>query len=163
MSGIIVETEAYGGEDPGSHAYRGQTPRNAPMFGRAGYAYVYFIYGMHHCLNVVTDAEGIASAVLLRAVEPEDGIDVMRARRGTVSDRDLARGPARLTQAFAVRSAHNRADLTSGPLRIARGPVVRDEDVATSARIGLGTAQDGRLWRFSIRHSAWVSGPKLRA
>lgn len=161
-TGIVVETEAYGRGDPGSHAFRGMTPRNAPMFEEPGHAYVYFTYGMHYCFNVVTDPSGIAGAVLVRAVEPSLGIDLMRARRGGVRDRDLARGPARLTQAFAIGRAQNRADLTRGPLRIVGGRPAADETVAASPRIGLGTHQDGRAWRFSVEGSPWVSRDPAR-
>ena len=107
--GRIVEVEAYREDDPASHTFRGQTSRNAVMFGPAGHLYVYFTYGMHYCANVVTGPDGIGTAVLLRAVEPLEGIDLMRRRRG--GRRALADGPAKLCQAFAIGPEHNGADV----------------------------------------------------
>jgi DNA-3-methyladenine glycosylase len=156
--GRLVETEAYGQDDPGSHAYRGLTPRTAPMFEEPGHAYVYFTYGMHFCLNAVTDRRGLPGAVLLRAAEPLEGLEEMRLARGSrIADRDLARGPARLTQAFGVASRHNRADLSRPPLYLCAGERLPDDAVATGERIGLGSVQDGRPWRFWVRGSSWVS------
>jgi DNA-3-methyladenine glycosylase len=158
ISGMIVEAEAYAMDDPASHSYRGRTQRNAPMFERPGFAYVYFTYGMHFCLNAVTDREGHASAVLLRAVEPLQGIELMRARRGSVvRDRDLARGPGRLTQAFGIAREQNRADLTKPPLMLCAGERFPYQAVIATPRIGLGDLQDGRLWRFAVKDSPWVS------
>ena len=145
-------------DDPGSHAFRGMTPRNAPMFEEPGHAYVYFTYGMHFCFNAVTDADGVAGAVLIRAIEPATGLALMRERRGPrVRDRDLARGPARLTQALAISRSQNRADLTAPPLFIAAGQRPGQQALASTPRIGLGRAQDGRPWRFALRDSPWVS------
>lgn len=155
--GRIVEAEAYGGDDPGSHAFKGRTPRNDPMFGRAGMAYVYFCYGMHWMLNAVCDAPDIPAAVLIRAVEPLEGHDVMRARRHGAPDRDLCRGPARLSQAFGVSGEQNRTPLVRPPLFIAPGERLPHEAVATSPRVGLGKAQDDRLWRFYEEASPFVS------
>ena len=158
--GRIVEAEAYGNEDPGSHANRGLKPRNAPMFEEPGHAYVYFTYGMHFCFNAVAHTPGIAGAVLIRAVEPIDGIDLMRRRRGGVRDRDLARGPGRLTQAFGLHRDHNRLDLTRRPLFICAGERYPEGAVTAGPRIGLGATQDGRAWRFHVTGSPWVSsGP----
>jgi DNA-3-methyladenine glycosylase len=159
--GRIVEAEAYMFDDPGSHASRGQTPRNAPMFEEVGHAYVYFTYGMHFCLNAVAHRPGIPGAALLRAVEPVESIELMRLRRGAgIRDRDLARGPGRLTQAFGLNREHNRLDLTRVPLYICAGERLPEEAVAKGPRIGLGTTQDGRPWRFSVVGSPWVStGP----
>jgi DNA-3-methyladenine glycosylase len=163
-TGLIVETEAYASDDPASHAYRGRTDRNAPMFEDPGYAYVYFTYGMHFCLNAVTDRPGNASAVLLRAVQPLDGIELMRARRGAVRDRDLARGPGRLTQAFGIAREQNRADLTKPPLMVCAGERLPYRAVRATPRIGLGTLQDGRLRRFAIKDSPWASrAPAVKA
>jgi len=171
VAGSIVETEAYGVDDPGSHAFRGPTPRNAPMFEAPGRAYVYFTYGMHWCFNAVTDRTGVPGAVLIRAVEPIEGIDLMRARRlsGAKSPRrgvrlrDLARGPARLTQAFGIGPEHNRTDLTRPPLFIGMGERFPDDAVRATPRIGLGAAQDGRRWRFVVSGSSYASGPSSRS
>jgi DNA-3-methyladenine glycosylase len=160
IAGAIVEAEAYAQDDPGSHASRGETPRNKPMFEESGRAYVYLTYGMHHCLNAVTDQRGVAGAVLIRAVEPLHGIDLMRARRDSVAQRDLARGPGRLTKAFGIDLSHNRADLSAPPLMIAPGERLADGAVVRTPRIGLGRTQDGRRWRFAVRGSSWVSGPR---
>jgi DNA-3-methyladenine glycosylase len=126
-SGRIVEVEAYTSDDPASHCYRGRTPRNAVMFGPPGRLYVYFSYGMHHCVNIVTGDDGDGQAVLLRAVEPIDGVDVMRSRRGAVPHRSLADGPGKLTQALGL-------DLTDN----GRAAEVYDDGVAppTHPRIG---------------------------
>lgn len=159
--GRIVEAEAYGNEDPGSHANRGQTPRNAPMFEEPGRAYVYFTYGMHFCLCPVAHTPGVAGAVLIRAVEPIEGLDLMRLRRGAaIRDRDLARGPGRLTQAFGLNRAHNRLEMTKPPLYLCAGERLPEEAIAKGPRIGLGDTQDGRPWRFFVVGSPWVStGP----
>lgn len=145
----ITEVEAYdGANDPGSHAHRGATARNAVMFGPPGGLYVYFTYGMHHCCNVVVGPEGTASAVLLRAGEVVAGADLARARR-TGSDRDLARGPARLCQALAITRDQDGVDVATGPVRLAPGEPV--EAWATGPRVGLRAAPD-RPWRF------WMPG-----
>lgn len=158
--GKIVEAEAYGHGDPGSHAFRGQTPRNAPMFEDPGFAYVYFTYGMHFCLNAVAHTPKVPGAVLLRAVEPIEGMDLMRRRRGSVRDRDLARGPGRLTQSFGLGRDHNRLDLTRPPLYLCAGERYPEEAVTAGPRVGLGVTQDGRPWRFRVTGSPWVStGP----
>ena len=146
----LTEVEAYDGPaDPGSHAYRGRTARNEVMFGPAGFLYVYFTYGMHHCCNVVTGPEGTPSAVLLRAGEVVAGVEVARSRRLGSTDRDLARGPARLCQALGIDLAENGADLTSGPVTLELGEPV--SSVSTGPRVGLRGAPD-RPWRF------WVTG-----
>ncbi len=153
----LTEVEAYAGqEDPGSHAFRGRTPRNDVMFGPAGRLYVYFTYGMHHCCNVVVGEEGTASAVLLRAGEVVEGHALARARRPRSSDRDLARGPARLCQALAIDLSHNGTDLSSGALTLEPGPAVPLRRVATGPRVGLREAAD-HPWRFWLPDEPTVS------
>jgi DNA-3-methyladenine glycosylase len=151
----LTEVEAYAGEaDPGSHAFRGRTPRTEVMFGPAGHAYVYFTYGMHWCLNVVTGTAGAASAVLLRAGEVVDGLDVALARRPGVRERELCRGPARLCKTLAISGEHLGVDLldASSPVRLLPGPPVGPALVRTGPRVGV--AGDGAVapWRF------WVEG-----
>ena len=153
----ITEVEAYEGSgDPGSHAFRGPTPRNAVMFGPGGHLYVYFTYGMHYCCNVVCGPEGSASAVLLRAGEVTEGVEVARGRRLTArQDRDLARGPARLCQALGIAADANGHDLTAPPLTL----TLADERVATfrtGPRVGLRLAAD-RPWRFWVDQDPTVS------
>lgn len=141
----ITEVEAYAGpRDPGSHAYRGMTHRNAVMFGPPGRLYVYFTYGMHHCCNLVTGPEGDPGAVLLRAGEVVDGLALARARRGNSSDRDLARGPARLCQALALTLSNNGTAVNLMPPN-------RTYEIETGPRVGLRHAADWP-WRF------WISG-----
>ncbi|WSF99715.1 DNA-3-methyladenine glycosylase [Micromonospora sp. NBC_01740] len=157
----ITEVEAYAGTagDPASHAHRGRTPRNAVMFGPAGYAYVYFTYGMHWCMNVVTGSDGEASAVLLRAGEVVDGVETARARRPAVRrDVDLARGPARLCAALGIdKSAYGRWLLGDGPVRLRPADVpVPGEAVAAGPRVGVTGAHDVP-WRFWIADDPTVS------
>jgi DNA-3-methyladenine glycosylase len=162
--GRIVEVEAYVGDgsDPGSHAHRGRTARNAVMFGRPGHLYVYFTYGMHWCANAVCDPDGTASAVLLRAVEPLTGVDEMRPLRPRASsDRDLTNGPAKLCQAFAVSGVQNGVDLVRPP---AGGVTIVDDGVAppeapvASTRIGLSAGAD-LPWRWYVDGNPYVSKP----
>lgn len=152
----VTEVEAYDGpNDPGSHAFNGRTDRNAVMFGPPGRLYVYFTYGMHHCCNVAIGPEGVPSAVLLRAGELVEGLDLARARRGSV-DRDLARGPARLCQALGIDLTHNGADLSKGDLTLDLAPDPRSglgDRVRTGPRVGLRKAAD-RPWRF------WLDGDR---
>jgi DNA-3-methyladenine glycosylase len=159
LVGRIVECEAYQQDDPASHSYRGVTNRTQVMFGRAGRLYVYFTYGMHYCMNVVTGAEGEGSAVLLRAVEPLGGLDTMRERRAVLDARSLCRGPARLTQAYGVGRADNGMDLVeSTDLFVAAGRPVADGSVGVSPRVGIRTATE-RPWRFFEVGSPFVSRP----
>jgi DNA-3-methyladenine glycosylase len=156
----LTEVEAYAGAvDPGSHAFRGQTPRNAVMFGKPGHVYVYFTYGMHWCMNLVTGPPGEASAVLLRAGDVVSGQDLARARRGEgVRDRDLARGPARLTKALGVTGELNGLDVVRGSsLRVVRGAPVSDAAVATSPRTGVAGDGASTPWRFHIVGEPTVS------
>ena len=154
----LTEVEAYAGpDDPGSHAFRGPTPRTEVMFGPPGRLYVYFTYGMHHCCNVVVGEEGTAAAVLLRAGEVVEGVDLARARRGGAPDRELARGPARLCSALGIDRGDNGCDLASGPvtLQIAEQAPPATA-VATGPRVGLRRAAD-RPWRFWVRDEPTVS------
>jgi DNA-3-methyladenine glycosylase len=150
----LTEVEAYAGHvDPASHAFRGRTPRNAVMFGPAGHAYVYFTYGMHFCVNLVCGPDGEASAVLLRAGEVVAGVDTARLRRPTAADRDLARGPARLTKALGIDRALDGADVTrrTSPLRVHAGDPVPDSVVRRGPRVGVNAAAE-HPWRL------WVDG-----
>lgn len=155
--GVIVETEAYGGsDDPASHAAtaRGPTPRNRVMFGSAGYAYVYRSYGVHWCMNVVTGAEGVAQAVLVRGIEPIEGEQTMVARRRGM--RPLGAGPGRLAEALGVTDRLYGHDLRMEPLRLECGWSVPDSQVGITGRVGVNIAAD---WphRFFVRGSAGVS------
>lgn len=155
----IVETEAYvGPHDAASHAWEkyGRTPRNDPMFGAAGTAYVYLIYGVHWCLNVVTGDEGYPAAVLLRAGRPVEGIDVARERRPGRPDPELMRGPGNLARALAVTGAENRHPLDRPPLWLAAGRAVPPGEIETGPRIGITRAADWPL-RFWIRGDPSVS------
>jgi DNA-3-methyladenine glycosylase len=153
----LTEVEAYAGaDDPGSHAYRGPTRRNEVMFGPAGHLYVYFTYGMHYCCNVVVGVEGTASAVLLRAGEVVDGVDLARARRPKSTDRDLARGPARLCSALGIDREHNGTDLSTGPLTLRLVDPPAAEDVRRGPRVGLREAAD-HPWRFWLEGEPTVS------
>jgi DNA-3-methyladenine glycosylase len=157
----LVEVEAYRGfDDPAAHSYRGKTPRNEVMFGPAGFLYVYFVYGMHFCANVVCATDGVASAVLLRAGEVVDGIDTARARRPhSRSDNELAKGPARLTAVLGLDRADNGIDLTdpAAPIGLFAGDPVPDEQIRTGPRVGVAVAMDVP-WRFWVDGSKAVSG-----
>ena len=162
VGGRIVEVEAYcGGEDPGSHAYRGQTTRNATMFGRPGLLYVYFTYGMHWCANAVCGEPGLGVAVLLRALAPVEGIDLMRARRPRAKrDRDLCSGPAKLCEALAITGADDGADVVTGDrgIRILDDGTPPPDDPGVSLRIGL-TAGADLPWRWYVRGEENLSRP----
>ena len=162
--GVIVETEAYvAAIDPASHAYRGKTPRNASMFAAPGTAYVYRSYGIHSCLNVVTETEGVAAAVLLRAIRPTIGLDLMRRRRGVaIRDRDLARGPGRLCQALALTIADDGDDLLGADLWIAETPNLEPLTIGATPRIGITQAADWP-WRFVVAGERHVSGRGIRS
>ncbi len=164
LSGRIVEAEAYcGAMDPGSHAFRGRTPRTATMFGPPGHLYVYFTYGMHFCSNVVCGEEGEARAVLLRGLTPLAGLDEMRAvRLRARKDADLCSGPGKLTQALGIGRAHDGADLGTGD----RGVTVVDDGVpppsepGVSVRIGLNPGEgDDKRWRFYVPGALGLSRP----
>jgi DNA-3-methyladenine glycosylase len=156
VGGVIVEVEAYGSDDPASHGYGGRTARNAAMFGPPGRAYVYRSYGVHWCLNFVTDGEGTATAVLVRALEPTHGLDVMRARRGLDDPRLLCSGPGRLCQALGLSGAHDGLPLDEPPFEL-YAPPARVE-VFAGPRIGISRAADV-LWRYGLRDSPFLSRP----
>jgi DNA-3-methyladenine glycosylase len=159
--GRIVECEAYEEGDPASHSFRGLTDRTAVMFGPPGHLYVYFTYGMHFCMNVVTGRNGEGSAVLLRAVEPLEGIDVMRHRRGVSDPRGLCAGPGRLTQAYGISRANNGSDLvTGGDLFVTEGEAPAEEEIGVGPRIGISVATE-TPWRFYLRGSRFVSRGSL--
>lgn len=146
VRGRIVETEAYLGEhDPACHAAAGRTPRTEPLYGPPGRAYVYFVYGMHWCVNAVTRAEGQPSAVLIRAVTPLTGTAFMRRRRPVDGLKGLCDGPAKLCQAFAIDGRKNEADLSRGPLRILSGSPVPDRYVQCTPRVGISRAREWPL------------------
>jgi DNA-3-methyladenine glycosylase len=157
VAGRLVEVEAYcGPSDPNSHAFR-RTPRSAIMYGPPGILYVYFTYGMHHCANIVCEQDGTAGAVLMRAVEPLDGLDLMAARRKLTDPRLLAKGPGRLCQAFGLTRAENGTDLATGDVWV--GPECRLEgEVLTSYRVGVDDSTDFP-WRF-YEPGPWTSGLK---
>jgi DNA-3-methyladenine glycosylase len=166
LSGTIVECEAYIGQgDTACHASRGRTARTEVMFGSPGLAYVYFTYGMHWMLNVVTEAKGFPAAVLLRAIQPLEGVETMRALRGAKGrprgNRQLTSGPARLTQALAIDKSFNRADMTTGgQLWLEAGDSVPDSKVERGPRIGVNYAAEkdrSAPWRFWVRDNPYVS------
>jgi DNA-3-methyladenine glycosylase len=159
MTGRIVETEAYVIGDAAGHAFRGQTPRNGALFLERGHAYVYFIYGVHYMLNVSSETPGVGAGVLLRAIEPAEGIELMQRNRGTTLLRDLARGPGRLADALQIEPQLDGLDLcAAGPLWLGdeMQPAGR---VGKSTRIGL-TLEAHRVLRFYERGNSFVSGPK---
>jgi DNA-3-methyladenine glycosylase len=165
-SGVIVETEAYIGEDdPACHASFGRTKRNEPLFGPPGFAYVYLNYGVHYLVNAVTEADGYPGAVLIRALQPLDGIGLMmKRRRGasrTIDEHDLCRGPGNLTRALGISLPENRLDLTNSSLMIEdRG--IRVEQIARGPRIGIRVAMD-RPWRFFVEGHHSVSAHQRRS
>jgi DNA-3-methyladenine glycosylase len=154
VGGPIVEVEAYDHEDPAAHGYRGRTERNASMFGPPGRAYVYRAYGVHWCLNFVCEQEGSASAVLIRALEPRHGVDVMRARRGVDDPRLLCAGPGRLCQALDVTGEHDGLRLDRPPFQL----VAREEEpaIAVGARVGITRAAE-QPWRYGLAGSRFLS------
>jgi DNA-3-methyladenine glycosylase len=155
IGGRIVEVEAYDHEDPAAHGFGGRTARNASMFGPPGHAYVYRSYGIHWCLNFVCEDEGVASAVLIRALEPTQGLDVMAARRGTEEPRLLAAGPGRLCQALGITREHDGAALDRPPFELHAGG---DVAIERGPRIGITKAAD-RPWRYAEAGSRFLSRP----
>ena len=154
VGGPIVEVEAYDNEDPAAHGYRGRTERNASMFGPPGHAYVYRSYGIHWCLNFVCEAEGSASAVLIRALEPAHGVDAMRERRGLDDPRLLCAGPGRLCQALGVTRAHDGLALDEPPFELVGREA--EPQIAAGPRIGITKAAD-RPWRYGLAGSRYLS------
>lgn len=159
VGGVIVETEAYASDDPASHSYGGRTRRNAVMFGPPRHLYVYRSYGVHWCANVVCEREGSGAAVLLRALEPNSGIEEMRVRRGIDDELLLCAGPGRLTQALGLTSAHDGRPLDRAPLLLL--PSSGTFDVVSGPRVGISRAT-GRQWRYALRDSPYVSRPRPR-
>ena len=158
-AGRIVEVESYHQEEPACHAHIGPRPRTEVLFGPPGRAYVYRSYGIHALLNAVTEDDGIGAAVLIRALEPLEGIEIMRVRRGPVPDRELTNGPGKLTVALGVGLEMNGVDLHDGPIRIEpRPPDERAPRIVTGVRIGITQAAD-LPWRFCDATSSWVSRP----
>jgi DNA-3-methyladenine glycosylase len=154
--GIIVEVEAYHHTDPAAHSFRGRTERNAVMFGPPGFAYVYRSYGIHWCLNFVSEQEGSASAVLIRALEPSHGIAIMRRRRGVADKRLLCSGPGRLCEALGITSAHSGLALDRPPFRLL--PRDKDVEIVSGPRIGITKAAE-LPWRYGLKGSRFLSKP----
>jgi len=158
MIGKVVEVEAYrGSDDPASHAYRGEKPGNKLMFGKAGIAYIYFIYGNHHCLNVTTEKEGVPGAVLFRALEPVKGIEIMQKNRGTKSLSNLTNGPGKLTQALNITKKQNGLDLTEKGELFIHDPRGKEfPEIVSTKRVGIKAGTD-KPWRFYIKENKFVS------
>jgi DNA-3-methyladenine glycosylase len=167
-SGVIVETEAYHDSEPACHAFVGLTPRTRVLFGPPGRAYIYRSYGIHALLNAVCEQEGIGAAVLIRALQPLEGIEAMRTRRGAIVDRpvrdeDLCSGPGKLTQALGIELSENGGDLEAGPVRIfPREPAWREPHILAGTRIGITKAVE-LPWRFCVAGNRNVSPPRLPA
>ena len=156
LVGKIVEVEAYDQSDPASHSYRGRTARTEVMFGPAGFLYVYFTYGMHFCMNVVTGIEGHGSAVLIRAIEPLQGEVTMRQNRGDREDPSVTNGPAKLCEALLIDSTLNGHNLREDPLKLLINPSLSSSHIVQTTRIGISQAQD-KPWRFYLKDSAHIS------
>ncbi len=164
LVGRVVETEAYHQVgDAACHAHKGKTARNRVMFETGGKLYVYFTYGMHFCMNVVTEAEGVGSAVLLRAFEPLEGLEIMhkhrvekRVNKATLAVKELCSGPAKVCQAFAISTAQNGHNLSEEPIQLFRGESFTQEKIGTSGRIGISQAA-ALPWRFYIKDNNYVS------
>jgi DNA-3-methyladenine glycosylase len=160
IGGPIVEVEAYDSEDPAAHGFRGRTPRNASMFGPPGHAYVYRSYGIHWCLNLVCESEEHAAAVLVRALEPAHGVEVMRRRRGVDDPRLLCAGPGRLCQALDVTREHDGLPLDADAFELL--PAASPQEVVTAPRIGISVATE-LPWRYCAAGSRYLSRPLPRS
>jgi len=159
LVGKIVEVEAYGGsDDPGSHAYKGMTPRNRLMFGEGGFVYVYFTYGKHYCFNVVTERRGVPGAVLIRALEPLEGIETMKKNRRTRNVLILTNGPGKLTKAMNITGKQNGLDLTRSKMLFICKPEEKQKfEVVSTKRIGIRVGVD-KPWRFYIKDDTLSGG-----
>ena len=161
--GKIVETEAYRGtDDPASHSFRGKTNRNEVMFGKPGITYVYFTYGNHHCLNIVTERTGIPAAVLIRSIEPLKGIETMKRNRSVEKIIDVASGPGKLTKAFQITREDNNIDVTDSSSNISIHTPAKEKSfqIVQTTRIGIRLAQEFP-WRFYIKENPHVSKRKI--
>jgi DNA-3-methyladenine glycosylase len=157
LSSIIVEDEAYrGSDDPASHAYRGLTERNKIMFGEAGYAYVYFTYGFHYCLNITTETLGKPGAVLIRAVEPHHGVEIMMKNRGVYKVQELCNGPGKVTKALMIDKRQNGLDIVTSEELFVTERVLNDFEIKTGERIGVSRGRKLK-WRFLISGNKFVS------
>jgi DNA-3-methyladenine glycosylase len=156
VGGVIVEVEAYHHTDPAAHSFRGPTPRNLVMFGSPGFAYVYRSYGIHWCVNFVCEAEGSASAVLIRALEPTHGLAAMRRRRGVPDERALCSGPGKLCEALAITAEHNELPLDRPP--IALHARIDESEIVKGVRIGITKAVE-LPWRYGLKGSRFLSKP----
>jgi DNA-3-methyladenine glycosylase len=162
-SGVIVETEAYHHSEPACHAYVGVTRRTRTLFGPPGHAYVYRSYGIHACLNAVCEPAGVGAAVLIRALEPVEGLDLMRSRRGVDRPEELCSGPGKLTQALGIGLELNGVSLEGGPIRVlGRSGAWADPSVVTDRRVGITKATE-LPWRFCAAGNRFVSRPRPRA
>jgi DNA-3-methyladenine glycosylase len=161
-SGVIVETEAYHDSEPACHAFGGLTKRTATLFGPPGRAYVYRSYGVHALLNAVSEPEGVGAAVLIRALEPLSGIELMRSRRGGLRDRALCSGPGKLSKALGIWLEDNGSDLLRGPVVISpRAGALHAPEIVSSRRVGITRAVE-LPWRFCLRGSRYLSAPAYR-
>jgi DNA-3-methyladenine glycosylase len=155
-AGLIVETEAYHQSDPASHTYNGQTARTKVMFGPPGHIYVYFTYGMHWCFNITAEEEGIGSAVLIRALEPTRGIDLMKKRRGKEHESELCSGPSKLVQAMGINKSDYGKRIDSGEFRLNPRAEAANLDIGNGPRIGIKKAVN-KPWRFWLENNSFVS------
>lgn len=160
MAGIIVETESYHETEEASHSFRGRTKRTDVMFGQPGHAYIYFTYGMHYCFNIVAEEEGIGAGVLVRALEPTKGIELMKQRRTKQNLHELCNGPAKLVQAMGISKDDYGKPLYKGDLFIST-PTIKDFKIVFGPRVGISKAQE-KPWRFWIEGNRFVSGHPKR-